>query len=68
MNTIIAIGSDELREVRQAIRKEVSQRFEANRCRASIWRRIVIWVELELKVRAELRRRYPPHLLRSHSP
>ena len=67
MNTIIPLGADEIDAARRAIRREISQRFEEQRRRASVWQRAVLWLKVEIEVRAELKRRFPHHVLRVRS-
>jgi hypothetical protein len=68
MSPIIPLEADEVCKARRAIRQKVSDRFESQRRGASFWQRVVIWLKVELEVRSELKRQFPPHVLRLRSP
>ena len=65
MNSIITPQTRAKREARQRIEVEVSSRYAKEMKSGGIWRRVEIWLTIQKEVRAELKRKFPPHALYS---
>ena len=50
-------------EARKAIRRELFERYKAERKQAGFWRGLLIWVKIEREAQEEMKRRFPPHAL-----
>lgn len=65
MNSIITPQTQAKKEERQRIELEVSSRYAEEKKSAGVWRRVAIWFVIQKEVKAELKRRFPPHALYS---
>ncbi|HVX91539.1 MAG TPA: hypothetical protein VHC20_08090, partial [Candidatus Paceibacterota bacterium] len=65
MNSIITPQIQAREEARRLIEREVCSRYEQERKRAGLWRRLVIWTKIQKEVAVELKRKFPPHALYS---
>ena len=63
MSAIVPPDAEAKREARALIRREIVTRYQAELARASILRRVRIWLAIEREVATELKRRFPPDAL-----
>jgi len=63
MNSIIAQRSKAREEARRLIEREVSSRYEEERKRAGLWRRLMVWMIIQKEVAEEMKRKFPPQAL-----
>lgn len=69
MTPIIPPQSEKIEAARRQVRREVSARYEEERKRSGVMRRLAIWWKVERAVADEMKRRFPPGALyASHSP
>ena len=64
MSRIIPPSCIELARVRAEVSRDIRQQYASQLENARWFARFLLWVERERAIEAEMRRRFPPHVLR----